>query len=356
MIIGAPLMPMATLRVPRRVTMVVALLAFAAAHVVAAVTTSFAVLLVSRFLAALATGTFWALAAVVAAALVGPQRSSTALGVVLGGGDAGQRRRRPGRRVRRAGRRPARPVRGAGRARRHHRPRRGPHRRHHERHPGRGEPAVGPSRARHAALGEAVGDPGDVRRGQRRRPVGLQLRLAGAHRPCRPGRLAHPFALVLFGVGAFVGNLLGGRAGERRPHRAMAITVSVSVVAMAALLVLSTLVVPSLIAFAVLGLVGLFANPVLVSLAVRYGGAGATLPSAMATSAFNAGTAVGTAITSTLLGTGLGALSAPVVGLVFGVLAFVPLAVLARAGARTGEPLRRADDEPRLEVPDRCPA
>ena len=43
-----------------------------------------------------------------------------------------------------------------------------------------------------------------------------------------------------------------------------------------------------------LRLIGLSANPLLVNFAVRYGDNAPTLPSAMATSSFNAGTAVGT--------------------------------------------------------------
>jgi predicted MFS family arabinose efflux permease len=87
MILGAPTMPLLTLRLPRRVTLVLALALSALAHVVLALTGSFTVFLIGHFAAAVATGTFfWSVAAVVATGLVGPERRSSALGIVLGGG------------------------------------------------------------------------------------------------------------------------------------------------------------------------------------------------------------------------------------------------------------------------------
>jgi predicted MFS family arabinose efflux permease len=61
MIIGPPIMALATLRLPARATLVGALAVFAVGHVVAALSDSFAVVTVSRVITALATGTFWAI-------------------------------------------------------------------------------------------------------------------------------------------------------------------------------------------------------------------------------------------------------------------------------------------------------
>ncbi|MEU3140882.1 MFS transporter [Nocardiopsis alba] len=72
MIVGAPLMAMLTLRMPRRVTLMLALGVFAVGHVIVAVGSDFGVLLAARFLTALATGAFWAVAAVVATRVAGP--------------------------------------------------------------------------------------------------------------------------------------------------------------------------------------------------------------------------------------------------------------------------------------------
>ncbi|MFJ5842393.1 MFS transporter [Streptomyces shenzhenensis] len=56
MIVGGPTMALATLRLPQRLTPVLALAVFAAGHIVAALTASFTVVLAARFVTALATG------------------------------------------------------------------------------------------------------------------------------------------------------------------------------------------------------------------------------------------------------------------------------------------------------------
>src|SRR4051794_531618 len=63
MIIGSPLMAIATLRLPRRSTLILALAVFALGHIIAALSPSFAITLAARVLTALATGAFWSVAA-----------------------------------------------------------------------------------------------------------------------------------------------------------------------------------------------------------------------------------------------------------------------------------------------------
>src|SRR3954454_14298705 len=82
MIVGAPVMAVATLRLPRRATLVLALATFAAGHVIAALSGSFALLLAARVLTAVVTGAFWSVASVVATRAAGPDASSRALGVM----------------------------------------------------------------------------------------------------------------------------------------------------------------------------------------------------------------------------------------------------------------------------------
>src|SRR3954466_5088162 len=64
MIVGAPVMAIATLRLPKRATLVLALGMFAAGHVIAALSGSFALLLGARVLTAVVTGAFWSVASV----------------------------------------------------------------------------------------------------------------------------------------------------------------------------------------------------------------------------------------------------------------------------------------------------
>src|SRR3954464_7856964 len=82
MIVGAPVMAVATLRLPKRATLVLALATFAAGHVIAALSGSFALLLAARVLTAVVTGAFWSVASVVATRAAGPDASSRALGVM----------------------------------------------------------------------------------------------------------------------------------------------------------------------------------------------------------------------------------------------------------------------------------
>lgn len=60
MIVGGPTMALATLRLPRRLTLIAALAVFALGHVLAALSSSFGIVLAARVMTALATGAFWA--------------------------------------------------------------------------------------------------------------------------------------------------------------------------------------------------------------------------------------------------------------------------------------------------------
>src|SRR3954451_13394676 len=85
MILGAPVMALATLRLPKRATLVLALATFAAGHVIAAFSGSFEVLLTARVLTAVVTGAFWSVASVVATTAAGPAARSRALGAMGSG-------------------------------------------------------------------------------------------------------------------------------------------------------------------------------------------------------------------------------------------------------------------------------
>jgi DHA1 family inner membrane transport protein len=145
-----------------------------------------------------------------------------------------------------------------------------------------------------------------------------------------------PIALVLFGAAALIGSIIGGRLGDTRPFATPLTTAAVTVVASAGLCAFSTQAAPTLVLFTLLGLVGLSANPILVNLAVRYGGRAPTLASAMATSIFNLGTAIGTWITGLALASDLDTLAPPLVGASFALLILVPLTALALSEHRAG--------------------
>ncbi|MCZ8381163.1 MFS transporter [Mycobacterium sp. CPCC 205372] len=85
MVVGAPLMAALSRRWPARTCLLGFVLLFAGAHVVGALTASFAVLLITRITAALANAGFLAVALTVAATLVPTDRKGRAVAVLLSG-------------------------------------------------------------------------------------------------------------------------------------------------------------------------------------------------------------------------------------------------------------------------------
>jgi DHA1 family inner membrane transport protein len=342
MIVGAPLTAMLTLRLPSRVTLMAALGVFAVGHLVVALGSSFALLLAARFLTAVATGAFWAVASVVAARVTGPGATSRALGVV-----------------------------GAG-----------------------------------AMLANVVGVPLGAFAGQAmgwRAPfwalavlavfmIALisryvphdvpdrQIRIRSEFAALRSGRLwlalaacatttggvlstysyiaplltgragiaagLVPLVLVGFGVGALAGTLLGGRLGDTRPHATTIAAAAVTTVILLAITLLSTHAAPMIVLVALLGMFGLGANPVLMAFAVRDAGSAPTLGSSLTVSAFNLGTALGSWIAGLALASGLGSKGPAVVGTLISTLTLIPTGALALARQRrpAAPAIRRTED------------
>lgn len=334
MVVGTPVMAIATLRLPRPLMLALSLLIFAGGHVVAAVSSNLGLILAARFVTALATGGFWAVAAVVGAKAAGPAASSRALGVVLGGGMLAN-------------------VLGvplgafAGQA------------------IGWRGPFWGLAIAAAVAapvvyrLVATVPVPGPVPR-VRAELAGLKdirvwFVLAGCAMVCGSSLAAYsfisplltnntglpgsqvPYVLVGYGIGAFIGSNLGGRLGADRPYTVLFTSAGMTFLVLASLAVFSHSPVATVILVFLLGLFGMSTNPVLIGMAVRYAGRAPTLASALSTSSFNLGTAVGSWIAGFALQSALGATGPVVVGAVVAALYFVPLGLLLareRAGAR----------------------
>ncbi|WRL65455.1 MFS transporter [Blastococcus brunescens] len=85
MVVGAPTMALLTRKTPPRTTLMLALVVFAAGHVVVALSSNFVLLLAARFVTAFATGAFWSVASVAATRAAGPGASARALGLVGAG-------------------------------------------------------------------------------------------------------------------------------------------------------------------------------------------------------------------------------------------------------------------------------
>ncbi|MET8173907.1 MFS transporter [Streptomyces clavifer] len=290
MIVGAPLMAMLTLRLPSRLTLMIALGVFAAGHVVVALGSSFTLLLAARFVTALATGAFWAVANVVAARAVGPASSSRALGVVGAGAMLANVVGVPlgafaGQLMGWRGPFWALAVLGAAAVALIAR---------HVPHEGRAGKAVS-IRTELSAL----------------RSGRLWLVLAACATTTGGVMSAYtyisplltdradlaaglvPLVLAGFGVGALAGFLAGGRLGDHRPYMTTIVAPAVTTVLLLAICLLSGQAAPTIALVVLLGLFGLGANPVLISLGVRFAGRAPTLGSALTVSAFNLGTAIG---------------------------------------------------------------
>ncbi|WP_433787727.1 MFS transporter [Actinomycetospora sp. CA-101289] len=82
-VVGAPLLAVATVKLPRRLVLMALMAVFAAGNVASALAPGMTSLLVVRFLTGLPHGAFFGLASVTAAAMVGRQRRATAVSRVF---------------------------------------------------------------------------------------------------------------------------------------------------------------------------------------------------------------------------------------------------------------------------------
>lgn len=343
MIVGTPAMAVLTLRLPRRMTLTLALLVFAVGHVIVALSSLLPLILAARFLTALATGAFWAVAAVVGAQAAGPSLSSKALGIVLGGGMLANVVGVPlgsfaGQTVGWRGPFWALAVLAV----------------------------VGALVIFRQVPPDPLDAPAPSLRAELRalRDGRVWLVLAGCAVVCGSSLAVYsfiaplltdnsglpasavPLVLVGYGVGAFIGSNVGGSIGARRPFALLFFSAAATFLVLVALLLFSHNAVVTVILVALLGLFGMSTNPVLIGMAVRYADKAPTLASAMATAAFNFGTAVGSWIAGMTLATSMGASGPVAVGACVAALYVVPLTLLLR---RERADLRR----PTVESPQR---
>lgn len=85
MVVGAPVLAAATLRLPRRTTLIALLAIFGLGQAAGALAPSYSVLFASRVISALACAGFWAVGAAVAVSLVPVNARARAMAVMVGG-------------------------------------------------------------------------------------------------------------------------------------------------------------------------------------------------------------------------------------------------------------------------------
>ena len=288
MVVGAPAMALLTRRLPQRTTLVLALVVFAAGHVVVALGAGFVLLLAARFVTAFATGAFWSVASVAATRAAGPGASARALGLVGAGGMLAN-------------------VVGVPLGA----------------FAGQLSGWRGPFWALAVLALAAV--PLIPRQVPREEDGPESASLRSELRAMRSGRLwlvltacatttggvlsaysyvsplltdragiaavLVPLVLVGFGVGSLIGTVVGGRLGDVHPHATTIAVAASTTVVLLAICLLSAYAVPTVLLVVLLGLLGLSANPVLSALAVRFAGVAPTLGVAMSVAAYNLGTA-----------------------------------------------------------------
>ncbi|WP_406445398.1 MFS transporter [Streptomyces sp. NBC_00631] len=336
MIVGAPTISIATLRLPRRSTLVLALAVFAVGHVIAALSSSFPIVLVARVIIALATGTFLSVGSVVATSAAGEAAASRAMGVMMSGMSlaivagvplgswvgqaigwrgtfwalaalAGVAALFIGRFIPAAERAEVAPS-------------------------VRSQLAV----LRHGCMWLVLAATALV--------TGGFMAAYSYISPLLTERTgipegAVPLVLVGFGVGALLGTNITGRLGDRKPLATFLTTSVASVLVLLLLIPLSTSPVATVVLVVLLGVTGLGITSIATPLAVRFGHSSPALAAALTVSAFNAGIALVSWLAGTTLDTSLGVTGPEVVGAVMAGLGLIPLLVLAGMRAtRTAAP------------------
>ncbi len=115
-----------------------------------------------------------------------------------------------------------------------------------------------------------------------------------------------PWLLVVFGVGLFAGNLLGGKAAERWLDPTLIVLLAALAVVLAAFALLAAIPVAAVVALVLMGAFGFGTVPGLQSRILEHAPTAPTLASSANIAAFNVGNALGAWIGGLAIAAGLG--------------------------------------------------
>lgn len=138
-----------------------------------------------------------------------------------------------------------------------------------------------------------------------------------------------PWLLVLFGVGLFVGNLLGGRAADTLLDGTLLLFLSALIVVLVAFAVVAGHPWAAGVALFLLGAVGFASVPGMQMRVLEFAGAAPTLASGVNISAFNTGNAIGAYIGGLTITAGLGYRSPIWVGAALALIALILMTIAA---------------------------
>ncbi|WP_020673561.1 Cmx/CmrA family chloramphenicol efflux MFS transporter [Amycolatopsis nigrescens] len=344
MVIGAPLLAAATLRLPRKATLLALLTAFGLGQVAGALAPGYGPLFASRVISALACAGFWAVAAVTAISLVPRDRRGRAMAVVTGGLTVANIVGVPAGTFlgQHAGWRAA-------------------------------FWAVAALSAL-AVVGLTLFVPATRQAADQRprlrvelgvyrdRRIWLALGITACSSAMIFGTFSYlapllidvtglpdgsvPAVLALFGLGALIGITAGGRLADAHPLGTLYVSTGAAVAALAVLALAAPSAPVTVAAIFVLGVAGFAANPALNIRVFTLAGNAPTLGGASNTAAFNVGNTTGPWLGGLVIGAGLGYPSVAVVSAVLGVVALAGLtlatAVQRRDDRAAGQPVLTA--------------
>jgi DHA1 family inner membrane transport protein len=162
---------------------------------------------------------------------------------------------------------------------------------------------------------------------------------------------AVPGLLILFGLGLFAGNWVGGRLADRSIDRTLLALLAVLAVVLAVFALVAGLPVAAVIALVAMGAAGFATVPPLQVRVLTYAEHAPTLASGANIAAFNVGNALGAWLGGLTISAGLGYTSPLWVGAGMTVAAFVVVAIAAGSARASGSAAsRRAGSAPASEA------
>ncbi|WP_349865352.1 MFS transporter [Leifsonia sp. WHRI 6310E] len=153
---------------------------------------------------------------------------------------------------------------------------------------------------------------------------------------------AVPWLLILFGLGLFAGNWVGGRLADRSIDRTLLVLLAVLAVVLVGFALVAGMPAPAVIALVLMGAAGFATVPALQLRVLTYADHAPTLASGANIAAFNVGNAIGAWLGGVTIAAGLGYTSPLWVGAAMTVGALVVVAVAASA-ARAASRRSRTD-------------
>ncbi|GAA2483760.1 Cmx/CmrA family chloramphenicol efflux MFS transporter [Streptomyces gobitricini] len=350
MVVGAPLLAVATLRLPRKTTLTALIGTFGIGQLAGALAPSYGILLASRVVSALACAGFWAVGAAVAIAMVPVGSRARAMAVMIGGLSIANVLGVPAGAFlgEHLGWRSAFWAVGAASA----------------------VALVGV-----VTLIPRIPLPDEKPRLRREltiyrdRQVWLAIAvtaLAAGGVFCAFSYLAPlltdvagldagwvPTVLALFGIGALIGTTIGGRVADAHLFGVLLSGITASTVFLVALAVFASSPVATVVLSFLLGVSAFYTAPALNARMFNVAGAAPTLAGATTTAAFNLGNTGGPWLGGTVIDAGLGFPSTAWAGAAMTVLALVAAAVALRLHGSASRVVSRSSAAPADRGPSR---